>query len=138
METNLFNSLESKVMDWYDSLNNQNTRDTPQGQLRIPPFLVPNPNNQGFSLKVVNQNNPTPIDKYLLPSEYANQTLTEEQQADLYDLVYGDVVNTRRNIMGGKKRRTKQKRTKQKRTKQRKTKSKRKSKKRRTTKRKTK
>lgn len=104
MNTNLFNSLETKVLDWYDSLNNQNTRDTPGNQLRIPPFLIQNANNQGFSLRVVNQNNPTPIDQYLLPSEYANQILTEEQQNILHELVYEDVVNTGRNRMGGKKR----------------------------------
>ena len=111
MHQDLFDQLESRIMNWFDSLNNQNTRDTPADEIRMPPFLLQD-SNGNFSLKTVDPNNPTPIDNYLLPLEFANQTISPDQQADLRERVYDDVVNTRRNYFGGKRRKKTKKRTK--------------------------
>ena len=122
MENNLFHELENRVMDWYESLNDQNTRDTPIGQSRIPPFLIQD--GRYFTLKTVNPNNPTTMDKYLLPAQFGNQILSQEQNETLRDLVIQEILNySQRNIGGkGKKRKTKRRKTKRRKTKRRKTK----------------
>ena len=122
MTEELYRELEHRVMDWYESLNEQNSRDTPIGQARIPPFLIQDGRN--FTLKTANPNNPTATDQYLLPAQFANQRLSTSQNNMLRDLVIQEILNYSQPN-GGKKRtrrKTKHRKTKRRKTKHRKTK----------------
>jgi len=55
MEPSEFSMLENRIMDWYESLNNRNTLDTPNMRTRMPPFLNYTDNN-GYSFKADNGN----------------------------------------------------------------------------------
>jgi len=55
MDPSEFSMLENRIMDWYESLNNRNTLDTPNMRTRMPPFLNYTDNN-GYSFKADNGN----------------------------------------------------------------------------------
>ena len=118
MDTTEFTMLENRIIDWYDSLNNSNTLDTPNMRTRIPPFLNYTDNN-GYSFKAGNGNIVTfsaeqqTVIRELINDEierlnsFRNNTLLPPPSVNHIN----STTHTSMELMGGRRRRRTKRRT---------------------------
>jgi hypothetical protein len=109
-----FSDLENRVIGWLENVNQSNTRDTPRGTIRMPPYVQINGSN-GVSIVRVTED--TSASTYI--PAYQNMTLSPQQQQELRNTITTDMVNnmsrrgrTSTNVGGKSKKSKKTKRVK--------------------------